>query len=188
MSDDETIIRRVLAGERDQFRVLVERHEAGVWGLIRAMRPQGADREDLAQEAFLAAFLHLETFDAGRGSFRTWLFAIARNACRNARRGAGHATADVLERIDETTPAHLAAEAESFRRLDAALDALPEEQRLIFVLTELQGMSHAEAAEVANIPVGTVKSRLFRAKEWLREALGERQPARSVAERVVEEG
>ena len=67
----------------------------------------------------------------------------------------------------------MATQAEGFRRLDAALTALPEEQRLVFVLIELHGLSHTEAASVAGVPVGTVKSRLFRAKEWLREALRE---------------
>jgi RNA polymerase sigma-70 factor (ECF subfamily) len=175
MSDDETIIRCVLAGQRDQFRLLVERYEAAVWGVTRALCPHEADRDDLAQEAFVAAFLKLATFDASRGTFRTWLLTIARNTCRNARRRPVCSTTNDLELIEPTTPAHLAAEAECFRRLDAALAALPEDQRLMFVLIEVQGASHAEAAAIADVPMGTVKSRLFRAREWLREALAERE-------------
>lgn len=173
MLDDNEIIRDVLAGDHEAFRALVVRHQGAVWAVIRALQSRNAEQEDLAQEVFLAAFTHLRTFEPKRGPFRTWLLAIARNTCRTALRRTPTRPLPESEPIDRETPELLAAQAEGFRRLDAALAALPEDQRLVFVLIELQGLSHAEAADVADVPVGTVKSRLFRAKEWLREAMTE---------------
>lgn len=170
--EDDQTIRRVLAGDREAFRSLVTRHQSAVCATIRALRAGSDDWEDLSQEVFLKAFQHLTNFDSAKGSFRTWLLAISRNHCRgaNQRRVVFPAVA-VPEPADHRSPDRLAAEAEWFARLDAALAALPEEQRLVFVLIEMQGLSHQDAADIAESNVGTVKSRLFRAKEWLRERL-----------------
>jgi RNA polymerase sigma factor (sigma-70 family) len=170
--EDDQTIRQVLAGDRDSFRSLVTRHQSAVCATIRALRSGSADWEDLAQEVFLKAFQHLARFDSGKGSFRTWLLAIARNHCRSAdQRRVVFPVVATVEPADHRSPDLLAAEAEWFARLDAALAALPEEQRLVFVLIEMQGLSHQEAADIAETNVGTIKSRLFRAKEWLRESL-----------------
>jgi RNA polymerase sigma-70 factor (ECF subfamily) len=150
----------------------VTRHQSAVCATIRALRAGFDDWEDLAQEVFLKAFQHLTQFDSAKGSFRTWLLAISRNHCRSAdqRRVVFPAVA-VPEPADHRSPDRLAVEAEWFARLDAALAALPEEQRMVFVMIEMQGLSHQEVADIAETNVGTVKSRLFRAKEWLRESM-----------------
>src|SRR2546430_125665 len=83
MDDDERAIGRVRSGDREAFRSLVERHQSSVCATVRALMPRYADCEDVAQEAFLAAFRHLATFDSSKGTFRTWLLAITRNQCRN---------------------------------------------------------------------------------------------------------
>jgi RNA polymerase sigma-70 factor (ECF subfamily) len=172
MLEDDEAIRRVLSGDREAFRSLVLRHQAAICATIRALCPRGVDWEDIAQEAFLAAFQHLATFDSRKGSFRIWLLAIARNQCRNKmRKAVAESMAGVPERVDSRTPAAAASEAEWFARLDVGLAALPEEQRLVFVLFELQGASYQEAADIAGVSIGTVKSRLFRAKTALREIL-----------------
>jgi len=170
--EDDQTVRQVLAGDREMFRSLVTRHQSAVCATIRALRAGFDDWEDLAQEVFLKAFQHLARFDSGKGSFRTWLLAIARNHCRSAdQRRVVFPAVTIAEPADHRSPDRLAAEAELFARLDTALAALPEEQRLVFVLIEMQGLSHQEAADIAETNVGTVKSRLFRAKEWLRESL-----------------
>jgi RNA polymerase sigma-70 factor (ECF subfamily) len=172
MDDDELAIGRVRAGDREAFRLLVERHQSSVCATVRALMPRYSDWEDVAQEVFLAAFRHLATFDSSKGTFRAWLLAIARNQCRNVwKRPVANLPGTIPDGADHRTPALAAAESEWFERLDSGLSALPEEQRLVFVLVEMQGLSYREAAEIAGSNVGTVKSRLSRAKEWLREAL-----------------
>lgn len=172
MPEDEEDIRRVLSGDREAFRPLVTRHQGAVCATIRAVHPGCSDWEDIAQDIFLLAFQHLATYDAEKGSFRTWLLAIARNQCRNQIRRIVPVTGGTIpERPDGRTPPEMVSEAEWFARLDAGLTALPEEQRLVFVLVELQGASYQEAAEIAEVGIGTVKSRLFRAKAALRSIL-----------------
>ena len=172
MHEDEQAIGRVLSGDRDAFRSLVEMHQSAVSATIRALLSQCSEWEDIAQEVFLAAYRHLATFDGAKASFRTWLLAIARNQCRNVRQSR-IPTQDVAmpDLVDGRSPEALACEAEWFERLDEALAGLPEEQRLVFVLVELQGLSYQEAADISLVTVGTVKSRLSRAKQWLREIL-----------------
>jgi RNA polymerase sigma-70 factor (ECF subfamily) len=183
MDEDEQSTSMVLAGDREAFRSLITRHQAAVCATIAVLQPRGSDCEDLAQDVFLAAFRHLGKFDSRKGSFRTWLLAIARNVCRNAQRRALFAQVDELpECADARTPEALASESEWFERLDAGLAALPEEQRLAFVLVEMHGLSYQEAATVAEAGVGTLKSRLHRAKASLRELLG---PVTTDNERAV---
>jgi len=191
MDEDEQSIRMVLAGDREAFRRLMTRHQVAVCATIAVLQPRGSDCEDLTQDVFLAAFRHLGKFDSRKGSFRTWLLAIARNVCRNAHRRPKTAQLGELpEFADGRTPESQASRAELFERLDAGLAALPEEQRLAFVLVEMQGLSYQEAAAIAEVNVGTVKSRVHRAKASLRELL---QPvvtekARAVFHRVRESG
>jgi RNA polymerase sigma-70 factor (ECF subfamily) len=176
MDDDEQVIGRARADDREAFRLLVERHQSSVCATIRALMPQYPDWEDVAQEVFLAAFSHLATFDFSKGSFRAWLLAIARNQCRNIwRQPAVTLKSTMPDCADHRTPETAATESEWYERLDAGLAALPDEQRLAFVLIEMQGLSYREAAEIAGSNVGTVKSRLSRAKQWLRETLGSQQ-------------
>ncbi|MBI3866229.1 MAG: sigma-70 family RNA polymerase sigma factor [Planctomycetia bacterium] len=183
MLEDVEAVERVIAGDREAFRHLVNRHQAAVCATVRALSSARADWEDVAQDVFLAAFQHLATFDASKGSFRTWLLAITRNQFRNRIRRIGPtAVASVPDRHHVRTPAELASEAEWFERLDAGLAALPDDQRLTFVLVELQGLTYQEAADIAETTVGTVKSRLFRAKARLREIL---EPMRIEDERAT---
>src|SRR5438270_12627592 len=86
MGDDLEAIGRVLAGDAESFRPLVERYQGPLLALVHNLLPFGADHEALAQETFLAAFLHLPSFDASRSAFSTWLFAIARHKCLNERK------------------------------------------------------------------------------------------------------
>jgi len=172
MNEDLDAIRLVLAGDVESFRRLVERYQRPLLTMARNLTPPDTDYEGVAQDVFLAVFRRLAGFDPKRAAFSTWLFTIARNRCRNElarRRPVASAALPDLE--DPRSPEQAALEAELFRQLDAALDALPFRQRSAFVLAELQGLSYEEVGRIEGIGVGTVKSRIARAREKLRSLL-----------------
>ena len=169
---DALLARRAAAGDAEAFRALVVRYQGPLLAVIRNLLPGEADREDVAQDAFVAAWTHLSTYDPARGAFFTWLVRIARNRALNVRKQR------VPEPVADVPDTAFAAESddrltreEARLRLDAALAALPADQRASFVLAEIHGLPLAEVAEMEGVPVGTVKSRAARAREKLRAAL-----------------
>jgi RNA polymerase sigma-70 factor, ECF subfamily len=181
---DEEIIARVLSGDDEAYRSLVERHQCAVWGFIHSVVRNGTDADDVAQEVFVAAFTHLDSFDARRAKFVTWLLTIARNRCSNHLkrrlvRERVTTEADAVEgssQLDHLagsglSPDRVVSHRETEELLDDALEQLPLEQKTAFVLAEIQELSLSEIAAVEGVPVGTVKSRISRAKEKLRRVL-----------------
>jgi RNA polymerase sigma-70 factor, ECF subfamily len=169
---DDQAVARVLAGETAAFRVLVERYQVPVLRLVRSLAPRSTAHEDLAQEAFVAAFVALPTFDGQRGRFASWLFTIAKNKCLNAQKKMGPVfVAEPPAVVVATTPADELARAEVRRSLDAALDALPEDLRATFVLAEIVGVPADQIAEMEGVSPGTIRSRLSRARASLRATL-----------------
>jgi RNA polymerase sigma-70 factor (ECF subfamily) len=182
--DEPGLIEAARSGELDAFNVLVGRYQNAVYNLcLRMLGP--ATAEDAAQEAFISAYRHLDRFRDG--SFRAWLFRIASNACYDELRRRKSRPAASLDRPygeDERTfdtadaaPSmeDLAANAELRQALAAALLRLPPEQRLTVVLCDVQGMDYAEIAVVTGASLGTVKSRLSRARSRLRSILLEQR-------------
>lgn len=177
MDGDRTFIDRVLAGDADSFRKLIERHQRRVYGFVRNLVRHSLDAEDLVQEVFVAAFQKLNSFDAERSQFSTWLLTIARNRCLNHLKRSAVATTSELDVAAGTTPpVDLVLSSELHARLDTALDQLPLEQRTAFVLAEIQELPYAEIALIEEVEVGTIKSRVSRAKQRLREALSDLDP------------
>jgi RNA polymerase sigma-70 factor (ECF subfamily) len=169
---DTDVVARVLAGDTEAFRILVERYEGPVLRIVRNLTPRWSSREDVAQEVFVSAFVALATFDGRRGRFASWLFAIARNKSLNARKKIAPQLLEDPEALpDARIPDDACGNAELRRRLDDALEALPVEQRTCFVLEEIVGLTTAQVAEVEGVAIGTVRSRLSRAKARLRAAL-----------------
>jgi len=169
MTQDAEVISRVIDGEVDAFRLLVERYQQPVLCFVRNMIGDPHHSEDLAQDVFLTAFQKLHTFDADRGRFLTWLLVIARNRCINALRKQTPITDDDLARLAiARTPYDDLAAREILVQLDGALAALPETQKTAFVLAELMDMPHEEIAQIEGVRAGTVRSRLSRAKQQLR--------------------
>jgi RNA polymerase sigma-70 factor, ECF subfamily len=172
MHDDRRTIERVLGGETEAFRLLVEKYQKSLFAMIRNMLANPGDCEDVAQEAFLAAYLHLRSYDANESRFSTWLFTIARNRCFNEAKRRRPASLDSIEPSAAAGhPADGLIAGEVADALDRALDSLPFEQRSAFVLAEIQDLPLEEVARIEAAPLGTVKSRISRAKEKLRLAL-----------------
>jgi RNA polymerase sigma-70 factor, ECF subfamily len=177
MDDDATLVRLARTGGPDAFAPLVARHAPALLAWIgHGLGLDAHTCDDVAQETFLAAWRHLRTWDAARGSFRGWLFAIARNRARNlARRRRPRLLADPPEAAAASGGS---IEPEAFRRLDAALADLPEAQRAAFLLAHVHGLPLAEVARLEDVPEGTVKSRVARARARLREVLERKEGAR----------
>jgi RNA polymerase sigma-70 factor (ECF subfamily) len=171
LTDDE-LIRAALAGRAEAFGTLVERYERAVYHLaLRTMRDV-EEAKDATQEGFFKAYRALHTFRPG-AKFSTWIFTIVYRVCcdRLARRK--RFSGDELpDRADGTAgPEAIAEQADDARRLRAAIEALPEKYRVVVTLFHLQGKQYEEIAAVLDLPLGTVKTHLFRAKELLRKAL-----------------
>ena len=169
MAGEDQIVAQVLAGKTSEFRKLVEQYHQPVFRFARNLIGDEHDAEDITQEVFLAAFDHLASYNAKRASLLTWLFTIARNRCVNYLKR----TRPVIdgEAIANTQPASSnddSARNEFWSRLDEALDALPIEQKTAFVLAEIEGLPYADIAHIEQSTLGTVKSRIHRAKQRLR--------------------
>lgn len=172
-TDDATVVRQVIAGSVGEFRTLVERHQGPVYRFVLGLLGHRQEAEDVTQDAFLAAFRSLAKFDPGRARFSTWLFTIARNLAINRyRKELPHRKLAELTAVEVRNPPDGRTEStESLAQIDRALDTLPLEQKTVFVLAEIEQLAHAEIAHIEGIAVGTVKSRLSRAKGRLRVAL-----------------
>jgi RNA polymerase sigma-70 factor, ECF subfamily len=176
MEPDEILIERTLQGELSAFEQLVERHRDVVFRVAaRIVGPD--DAEDVSQDTFLRAFHRLDQY-RGTASFRTWLLQITQNTALNAlawarRRPAG-AAGDPPETADRDPVRQPAAELERRERqerLELKLSGLRPEYRSLLVLRDLEGLSYGEIAEVLEMPLGSVKGRLHRARGELIELL-----------------
>jgi RNA polymerase sigma-70 factor (ECF subfamily) len=169
---DLEFVRRVKRGEIDAFEILIRKYERRLFVFARNLLKTSDQVEDLVQEVFLAAYRNLHSFDPELGLFSTWLMRIARNKCLNeSKKKKGMPLADVPEMPGKENPEADLMRKEAFRRLDQALQMLSFRQRIVFVLAEIQGFSHEAIAGIEKTKIGTVKSRLSRAKEHLRSIL-----------------
>ena len=168
---ENIIIVRVKNGATDEFEHLVRRYQGALFRIVRNL-VDGPQVEDVVQDVFLAAFAGIQHFNPQRASFRTWIYRIARNHALNARKKKReHLLDEVADIVDEHTPCHDLIVQQAFDRLDRTLNELRFKDRVIFVLSELEGLSYAEIAQIENLPMGTVKSRLSRVKIKLRKVL-----------------
>ena len=157
------------AGERRAFGELVRRHGSGVRGLLRRMGAQAAEADDTAQDAFLAAFERIAEF-RGEGTFAGWVKKIAaRQYLRRIQRDR-RASAIAAEGVDDEADVS-AGDADHRIDLDEALKGLSPAERLCVSMCYGAGLSHGEAAEALNLPLGTVKSHVKRGLEKLRARL-----------------
>lgn len=157
-----------MADDLTSFRRIVECHQSGLFALVRNLGLDGHTCEDVVQDAFLSALRHADGFDPRRGSYRAWLYGIARNGALNVIRKKRPVLLPALPEVGDDPRRR---EPVEFERLDEALRTLPLEQRSALVLAEIHGLTHEEVAAIEGVAVGTVKSRTSRARETLRAAL-----------------
>jgi RNA polymerase sigma-70 factor (ECF subfamily) len=161
-----------LGGNPEGFSMLVGRYERAVYHLAYRTLHDVEEARDAAQEAFFKAYRSLRTFKLD-AKFSTWIFSITYHACcdRLSRRKR-YSNEELPERADPSPgPEREAIAADEAQRLRAAIDALPEKYRAVVTLYHLQGKQYEEIAQVLDLPLGTVKTHLFRAKEQLRKIL-----------------
>ena len=183
MDPDRELVEQAARGSREAFDALVRRHQGAIVNLARAMTASDTDADDLAQEAFVRAWRSLRSFRSD-STFRTWLHGIAVNVIRTHQgRGsrlrrlfwspprAGPEPVDPLERasVDDGIEEPLVMR----EAIDRALATLPGDMREAVVLRDVQGLEYKEIAEVLGIALGTVESRIFRARQRLRPLLEE---------------
>jgi RNA polymerase sigma-70 factor (ECF subfamily) len=189
---DEELVAAFQGGDAAAFDALVGRWDRKIQGAIYRVLGASEDSRDLCQEVFLKAYRALGTFKR-EARFSSWLYQIALNACRDRlRRRRGRVQVSLDEAGDALENAHPAAptaldliEARDLARaVEAAMAALPHEQREVIALKEYQGLTFAEIAEALDVPVSTVKTRLYRGLGQLRQQL-ERQGVRGGAPRLA---
>ena len=174
---DEALVERVQRGDKRAFDLLVLKYQGRVASLIGRYVRDAAEVADVSQEAFIRAYRALPTF-RGDSAFYTWLYRIAINTARNhlaaqeRRPPATDVDASEAEQLDlgarlkdNTTPESLLLQAEIARTIEAALADLPEDLRTAITLREIEGLSYEEIAKAMDCPIGTVRSRIFRARE-----------------------
>jgi RNA polymerase sigma-70 factor (ECF subfamily) len=172
MTQDEQMVRDVLDGKVESFRAIIERYQLPVHRMISNMINDHHAAEDITQEVFMAVFNKLSTFDPMRCRFSTWLFTIARNKSINhLRRNKKTLSLDSQEFVSSSDPSEQICNEEFFQQMDRALSALPKNQKRAFVLAEFEKLPYEEIAQIECVGIGTIKTRIHRAKKKLRKAL-----------------
>ena len=173
---DQQLVQRAQGGDLRAFDLLVLKYQGRIAALVSRYVSDAGELEDVTQEAFIKAYRALGKF-RGDSAFYTWLYRIAVNAAKNhlvakGRRPGANATIEDAEGLDEggllsesASPEALAMGGELAEVVESALNGLPDELKAALMLRELDGLSYDDIADVLGCPVGTVRSRIFRARE-----------------------
>jgi RNA polymerase sigma-70 factor (ECF subfamily) len=173
---DQQLVQRAQRGDLRAFDLLVLKYQTRIAALVRRYVSDAGEVEDVTQEAFIKAYRALGKF-RGDSAFYTWLYRIAANAAKNhlvakGRRPAADATIEDAEGFVEggllsesASPEALAMSGQLAEVVESALNALPDELKAALMLREFDGLSYDDIADVLGCPVGTVRSRIFRARE-----------------------
>lgn len=174
---DLELVERVQSGDKMAFDLLVSKYQSRIAKLISRFIRNSAEVEDVTQEAFIKAYRGLANF-RGDSAFYTWLYRIAINTAKNYLVAAGRKTPDIgvdaqdAEQFEgagllqeNATPERLVMADEIKRRIYETIESLPLELKTAITLRELEGLSYEEIAEAMDCPIGTVRSRIFRARE-----------------------
>ena len=175
---DQVLVERVQHGDKQAFGLLVAKYQRKLMRLLSRMIRDPAEVEDVAQDAFIKAYRALPGF-RGESAFYTWLYRIGINTAKNylaGQRRRAPTTTDVASEEaegfedgdqlrDNNTPERILMSKEIGNTVNAAMDELPEDLRTAIMLREIDGLSYEEIAQVMDCPIGTVRSRIFRARE-----------------------
>jgi len=174
---DQDLVLRVQQGDKSAYDLLVIKYQHKIIQLVNRYVKDSSEAQDVAQEAFIKAYRALGNF-RGESAFYTWLYRIAINTAKNylvsrARRNSDYQVdiqdAEQIENAPQLqgmeTPERLLFNQEIVETIKSAIENLPEEMRVAIMLREFEGMSYEEIAEAMDCPVGTVRSRIFRARE-----------------------
>ena len=178
------MIEEVLGGQTETFHELIRPYERSVYLMALSLLKNEAEAEDAAQEAFIKAYRALPQF-RGESAFYTWLYRIAINTARNWLSSVGRRPSapnaiesedgDTFNETDSlsdiSTPESMVASREIAETVNSAIEELPEELRTAIVLREIEGMSYEDIAQTMGCPIGTVRSRIFRAREAIAQRL-----------------
>ncbi|MBL8450289.1 MAG: RNA polymerase sigma factor RpoE [Dechloromonas sp.] len=175
---DQALVERAQGGERHAFDLLVSKYQRKLGRLLSRYIRDAAEVEDVAQEAFIKAYRALPAF-RGESAFYTWLYRIGINTAKNYLVSQGRRAPTTTEFDSEeaetfedgeqlrdiNTPESVLLSKQIGETVNCAVEALPDELRTAIVLREIEGMSYEEIAQIMNCPIGTVRSRIFRARE-----------------------
>jgi len=181
---DQLLVDRAQHGDKKAFEILVLKYQRKLMRLISRLIRDQAEAEDVVQEAFIKAYRALPQF-RGDSAFYTWLYRIGINTAKNylvtqGRRAPTSTEADVEEAEtfddgeqlrDINTPESMLATKQIAETVNLAMEVLPEELRIAITLREIEGLSYEDIAEAMHCPIGTVRSRIFRAREAIAEKL-----------------
>ncbi len=179
--DDETLARQAQGGDGQAFAALVDRYQRGLINLAYRMVSNWETALDLAQDAFVRAYQALNTFDPTR-RFSPWLYRIATNRCYDYLRQQRRRPAVSLEAIkgdawsidESSNPVRQAEQNDLGQAIEEAIAGLPPRYRTVVVLRYLEGMSYQDIAETLEMPLGTAKTHIYRARASLRQALSQK--------------
>ena len=179
MKETRLLIRRILSGDRDVFQVVIQEHQRLVSHIVFRMVYNQSDRQDLCQDIFIKVYRNLSGFNS-ECKLSTWIAKIAFNTCIDFLKKDGVRSSNNIS-LERTSPLDLAEadtpvdelteRKDTFFKLKREIEKMPPGFRTILTLYHLEEMSYAEISEITQLPVGTVKSYLFRARRLLREKL-----------------
>jgi RNA polymerase sigma-70 factor (ECF subfamily) len=174
--NEKEIIREILKGNTDKFSYFVEKYENQIFNLCLSIVKNKDDALDLTQEAFLLAYKNLKNFK-GKSSFSTWIYRIAYNLSINFVKRKGEFLT-ILDRDEEDLEFQIEDKTSSIweeiekeermKIIEDCLNKLKDSDRVIIELREIENLSYEEISEILSLPIGTIKSRLFRAREHLK--------------------
>lgn len=181
---DQQLVERAQRGDKHAFELLVAKYQRKLARLLSRFIRDAAEVEDVSQEAFIKAYRALPTF-RGESAFYTWLYRIGINTAKNYLVAQGRRAPTVTvfdneeaegfeggdELRDINTPENALMSKQIAQTVNSAVDELPEELRTAITLREIEGLSYEEIAQVMNCPIGTVRSRIFRARDAISQKL-----------------